>query len=44
VLREVSGSTQVILLTHHRHVIDLAQRLPDEAVHICRVGAALEVV
>ncbi len=38
VLREVSETVQVILLTHHRHVLDLAQRLPSEAVHICHVS------
>jgi uncharacterized protein YhaN len=38
VLREVSETVQVILLTHHRHVLDLAARLPAGAVHVCRIG------
>jgi uncharacterized protein YhaN len=42
VLQDISQTVQVILLTHHRHVLDLARRLPDLAVHICRVGATLE--
>jgi uncharacterized protein YhaN len=35
VLREISRDVQVILLTHHRHLVDLASRLPDGAVHVC---------
>ena len=34
VMREVSARVQVILLTHHRHVVDLAARLPAGAVHV----------
>jgi uncharacterized protein YhaN len=37
VLREVSETVQVILLTHHRHVLDLAGQLPDGSVHVCRM-------
>lgn len=40
VLIEVSQQVQVILLTHHRHVLDLAARLPPGSVHVCRTGAA----
>ncbi|MBS0641869.1 MAG: hypothetical protein JSS43_18555, partial [Proteobacteria bacterium] len=43
VLREISETTQVILLTHHRHVLDLAQRLPEGSVHVCRAAATLEM-
>jgi uncharacterized protein YhaN len=39
VLGEISQRVQVILLTHHRHVLDLAARLPADTVHICRLGA-----
>jgi uncharacterized protein YhaN len=42
VLRDMSETVQVILLTHHAHVLDLARRLPAERVHICRAGAAVE--
>lgn len=38
VLGEISQSVQVILLTHHRHVLDLAARLPSGSVHVCRIG------
>ena len=38
VLGEISQSVQVILLTHHRHVLDLASRLPAGSVHVCRIG------
>jgi uncharacterized protein YhaN len=41
-LLHVSRRVQVILLTHHRHVLDLARLLPAGAVHICRTGATLE--
>lgn len=40
VLRDVSEETQVIVLTHHRHILDLAAQLPDGAVHVCRFGAS----
>ena len=40
VLGEISQKVQVILLTHHRHVLDLAAQLPAGSVHICRIGAA----
>jgi uncharacterized protein YhaN len=39
VLGEISQRVQVILLTHHRHVLDLAARLPADTVHIWRLGA-----
>ena len=35
VLRDLSETVQVILLTHHRHVLDLAAQLPAGAVHVC---------
>ncbi|HEY4044279.1 MAG TPA: hypothetical protein VGM32_20870, partial [Rhodopila sp.] len=38
VLREISHTVQVILLTHHRHVLDLAARLPAGSVHVCGIG------
>lgn len=38
VLQQISRRVQVILLTHHRHVLDLAARLPSGSVHICRIG------
>ncbi|MSP01719.1 MAG: hypothetical protein EXR07_11825 [Acetobacteraceae bacterium] len=36
VLTELSQHTQVIVLTHHRHVVDLAARLPEGTVFQCR--------
>jgi uncharacterized protein YhaN len=39
VLQQVSLQVQVILLTHHRHVLDLAAQLPPGTVHVCRIGA-----
>jgi uncharacterized protein YhaN len=38
VLQGISQRVQVILLTHHRHVLDLAARLPSGSVHVCRIG------
>ena len=38
VLCELSATTQVILLTHHRHLVELASRLPSGAVHLVRLG------
>jgi uncharacterized protein YhaN len=38
VLMEISQSVQVILLTHHPHVLDLAARLPTDSVHMSRIG------
>ncbi|MGE4045496.1 MAG: hypothetical protein AB7F35_11625, partial [Acetobacteraceae bacterium] len=38
VLCEVSATAQVILLTHHRHVADLAGRLPAGSVNLVRLG------
>jgi uncharacterized protein YhaN len=37
VLLEISGKTQVILLTHHRHLLELAARLPPGTVHTRRI-------
>jgi uncharacterized protein YhaN len=34
-LLELSRTTQVILLSHHRHLLDVAARLPDGYVRIC---------
>jgi uncharacterized protein YhaN len=36
VLAELSHHTQVIVLTHHRHVMDLADRLPEGTAFQCR--------
>ncbi len=36
VLAELSRHTQVIVLTHHRHVLELASRLPAGAAFTCR--------
>lgn len=37
VLLELSRSVQVILLTHHRHLLELAAHLPAETVHVCKL-------
>ncbi|MFL5283579.1 MAG: ATP-binding protein, partial [Rhodopila sp.] len=42
VLQDISNKVQVILLTHHRHVLDLAAALPSGTVHVCRAAATLE--
>ncbi len=34
-LLELSRTTQVILLSHHRHLREVAARLPDGCTHIC---------
>jgi uncharacterized protein YhaN len=44
VLIELSSRTQVILLTHHRHVLDLAARLPEGSVHVCLREPAVSLV
>jgi len=36
VLTELSQHTQVIILTHHRHVLDLATQLPKGTIHSCQ--------
>jgi uncharacterized protein YhaN len=36
VLTELSQHTQVIVLTHHRHILELATRLPPDSVFECR--------
>jgi uncharacterized protein YhaN len=41
VLGEISQKVQVILLTHHRHVLDLAAQLPSNSVHRSEIGMAL---
>ncbi len=38
VLCKASRDFQVILLTHHRHLLDVASRLPKACVHICQVS------
>nr|WP_294523061.1 AAA family ATPase [uncultured Rhodopila sp.] len=43
VLTDLSHRTQTILLTHHRHVVDLSAQLPAGSVHICEREAALSV-
>jgi uncharacterized protein YhaN len=42
-LTDLSHRTQIILLTHHRHVVDLSARLPEGSVHLCEREAALSV-
>ena len=41
VLTDLSHRTQIILLTHHRHVVDLSARLPAGSVHVCEREAAV---
>jgi uncharacterized protein YhaN len=41
VLRELSKKVQVILLTHHRHILTLAANLQKDAVHICSLRQTL---
>jgi uncharacterized protein YhaN len=41
VLTELSRHTQIILLTHHRHLLDLSARLPEGSVYLCEREAAL---
>lgn len=36
VLADLSRHTQVIVLTHHRHILDLAERLPIGTIFRCR--------
>ena len=40
-LVQLSENVQVILLSHHRHLLALAQRLPAESVAVCRMTAAV---
>jgi DNA-binding PucR family transcriptional regulator len=37
-LLELSHHVQVILLTHHPHILQLANSLPDQAVHVCCIA------
>ena len=37
-LVQLSESVQVILLSHHRHLLALARRLPPEQVHVCEIA------
>jgi uncharacterized protein YhaN len=39
-LLELSERTQVLVLTHHEHVLDLAGALPAGTVHVQRFGSA----
>ena len=41
VLTDLSRHTQIILLTHHRHLVDLSARLPEGSVYLCQREAAL---
>ena len=41
-LVQLSENVQVILLSHHRHLLGLADRLPTESVSVCRMTAAVE--
>ncbi len=43
VLGVISEKVQVILLTHHPHVLALAARLPAGSVHTCRIGVGAVV-
>jgi uncharacterized protein YhaN len=43
VLTELSRHTQIILLTHHQHVLDLSAGLPAGSVHVCHREAALSI-
>ncbi len=36
----LSEGTQVIVLTHHRHLVELVGELPEGAVHVCGFGEA----
>lgn len=36
VLADLSEHTQIIVLTHHRHVLDLASHLPPGTIFSCR--------
>jgi uncharacterized protein YhaN len=40
-LLQLSESVQVILLSHHRHLLGVAQRLPAERIHICEITPSL---
>jgi uncharacterized protein YhaN len=40
-LLELSHHVQVILLTHHPHILQLANSLPDQAVHVCRIASGM---
>ena len=40
-LLALSQDVQVILLTHHRHLLDLAATLPRGAVHVCQISRRL---
>jgi uncharacterized protein YhaN len=44
VLAELSQHTQVIVLTHHRHVLDLATQLPSGTIFNCRREPAVAMV
>jgi uncharacterized protein YhaN len=44
VLQDFSENVQVVLLTHHRHILDLAARLPAGSVHVSRIGMRTELV
>ena len=40
----LTAHTQVILLTHHRHLLALAEALPESAVHVCDFGQGVRQV
>ena len=40
-LLQLSEHVQVILLSHHRHLLALAERLPAESVAVCRMTAGV---
>ena len=42
-LLDLSHRVQVIVLTHHPHILQLAQSLPEGAVHVCEVSSDLPV-
>jgi uncharacterized protein YhaN len=41
-LLQLSDSVQVILLSHHRHLAALGQRLPAERIHLCGIRTAVD--
>jgi uncharacterized protein YhaN len=42
-LKDISATVQVILLTHHRHILDLARHLPPGSFHVCEIAGAQPV-
>jgi uncharacterized protein YhaN len=38
-LADLSQHVQVIILSHHRHLLEVAKILPMRTVHLCELGA-----